>query len=317
MKRYIPLLAFFPCLLMAQDVPEMVTRTYQLERSFILTKNAHESPGCFCNAHLEKVEITNRGVLQPELLHDISWETGVTFPEGSWLRQQSAGWLEMHNTERNHERFRWGLIMQHLLPAQIHFTFRILQFENKEIDRLDRKHPAGIPDGEIVALWQDGKGETIFRQEAKLINGVNTILETVDEVIYPTEYNITEDSFLDQDTFKPEYGGFETRNTGTILNVTATFSANGTLNLVLLPENVEQLDLSKKIPEHLTPLVPVFRSMNLTSSMMIQNGSTLVAAQSSSLDGKHQLYFLVSAGFIDTAGEPLRGVEKQTPEKRP
>ena len=83
-----------------------------------------------------------------------------------------------------------------------------------------------------------------------------------------------------------EPGGFETRNVGVILNVTPTVNAdNYTINLVMLPEIAELVDwlqYGSSIPlgdgiEYIVNIPqPVFASRNLTTSMIVWDGHTVV-----------------------------------------
>ncbi|WFB37623.1 hypothetical protein P3T73_07600 [Kiritimatiellota bacterium B12222] len=148
----------------------------------------------------------------------------------------------------------------------------------------------------IQALDQKGNSDLLSSPRVTTVHGVNAIIEVVREIIYPTEFDITEndvnvdgggtgDSFI----FLPptvEPGGFETRNVGVILNVTPTVNAdNYTINLVMLPEIAELVDwlqYGSSIPlgdgtEYLVNIPqPVFESRNITTSMIVWDGHTVV-----------------------------------------
>ncbi len=146
----------------------------------------------------------------------------------------------------------------------------------------------------VQALDQKGNSDLLSAPRVTTINGVNAVIEVVEEIIYPTEFEIEEADIPDETTiiqFRPPTvipGGFETRNTGVILNVTPTVNAdNYTINLVLQPEIAELVDwiqygallpdpssdgstFQVNIPQ------PIFASRNVTTSMIVWDGHTVV-----------------------------------------
>ncbi|MDF3130094.1 hypothetical protein P0Y35_12875 [Kiritimatiellaeota bacterium B1221] len=148
----------------------------------------------------------------------------------------------------------------------------------------------------IQAVDQNGNTDLLSAPRVTTVHGVNAIIEVVEEIIYPTEFDITEndvdiDGGGDGDNFifippTVEPGGFETRNIGVILNVTPTVNAdNYTINLVMLPEIAELVDwlqYGSSIPlgdgtEYIVNIPqPVFASRNLTTSMIVWDGHTVV-----------------------------------------
>jgi len=145
----------------------------------------------------------------------------------------------------------------------------------------------------VQALDQEGNTDLLSAPRVTTINGVNAIIEVVEEIIYPTEFDITENDIeitgaASGQVFIPPTvipGGFETRETGVILNVTPTVSAdNYTINLVMLPEIaelVEWLQYGTQIPVgdrtyNVNIPQPVFASRNITTSMIVWDGHTVV-----------------------------------------
>ncbi|MGA0332347.1 MAG: hypothetical protein ACO3NW_00145 [Kiritimatiellia bacterium] len=148
----------------------------------------------------------------------------------------------------------------------------------------------------IQALDQKGNSDLLSAPRLTTVHGVNAIIEVVEEIIYPTEFDITENdveftttgdgepNFFLPPTVEP--GGFETRNVGVILNVTPTVNAdNYTINLVMMPEIAELVDwlqYGSSIPlgdgtEYLVNIPqPVFASRNITTSMIVWDGHTVV-----------------------------------------
>lgn len=64
-------------------------------------------------------------------------------------------------------------------------SLRLVTFDAKKIDSLERQNPVGVSDQSYVELWRGGEGQTLSSQNLKTLNGVNAIIEMVDEIIYP------------------------------------------------------------------------------------------------------------------------------------
>ncbi len=147
----------------------------------------------------------------------------------------------------------------------------------------------------VQALDQKGNTDLLSAPRVTTVHGVNAIIEVVEEIIYPTEFTITQSDVGDvlagdnASIFLPptvEPGAFETRGVGVILNVTPTVNAdNYTINLVMLPEIAELVDwlqYGSSIPttdggEFLINIPqPVFASRNITTSMIVWDGHTVV-----------------------------------------
>ncbi len=149
----------------------------------------------------------------------------------------------------------------------------------------------------LHAIEQNGNSDLLSAPRVTTLNGVNAIIEVVEEIIYPTEFDVTENDIEiqggggednDQPVFVPPTvipGGFETREVGVILNVTPTVSAdNYTINLVMLPEIAELVDwiqYGTQVPIGDQVFIvnmpqPVFASRNITTSMIVWDGHTVV-----------------------------------------
>jgi len=149
----------------------------------------------------------------------------------------------------------------------------------------------------LHAIEQNGNSDLLSAPRVTTLNGVNAIIEVVEEIIYPTEFDVTENDIEiqggggddgDQPVFIPPTvipGGFETREVGVILNVTPTVSAdNYTINLVMLPEIAELVDwiqYGTQVPIGDQVFIvnmpqPVFASRNITTSMIVWDGHTVV-----------------------------------------
>ncbi|MCC5847740.1 MAG: hypothetical protein JJU29_06550 [Verrucomicrobia bacterium] len=150
----------------------------------------------------------------------------------------------------------------------------------------------------VHAIDQRGNSDLLSAPRVTTINGVNAIIEVVNEIIYPTEFDVTQNDIQVQGgagaepgaapVFIPPTvipGGFETRQVGVILNVTPTVSAdNYTINLTMLPEIAELVDwvqYGTQVPigdQIFTVNMPqpIFASRNVTTSMIVWDGHTVV-----------------------------------------
>jgi general secretion pathway protein D len=121
-------------------------------------------------------------------------------------------------------------------------------------------------------------------------SGVNAQIQVVREIIYPTEFDLTQPT-VDSDgnvTMAPIVtpGTFQTRETGVILNVTPTVGPDGyTIDLVMAPEVAELVDwiqygssitISGSDLYFFNMPMPVFTSRNVTTSIVIWDGQTVV-----------------------------------------
>lgn len=145
----------------------------------------------------------------------------------------------------------------------------------------------------LQALSQHGGSDLLSAPRVTTRSGVNAQIQVVKEIIYPTEFTVTQPS-VDSDgnvTMGPisEPGTFETRETGVILNVTPTVGPDGyTIDLVMAPEVCELVEWLQygsviEIPSEYGTQVwtynmpqPVFTSRNVTTSIVIWDGQTVV-----------------------------------------
>ena len=145
----------------------------------------------------------------------------------------------------------------------------------------------------LQALSQHGGTDLLSAPRVTTRSGVNAQIQVVTEIIYPTEFTVTQPS-VDSDgnvTMGPisEPGTFETRETGVILNVTPTVGPDGyTIDLVMAPEVCELVEWLQygsviQIPSEFGNQVwtynmpmPVFTSRNVTTSIVIWDGQTVV-----------------------------------------
>lgn len=146
----------------------------------------------------------------------------------------------------------------------------------------------------IQALSQHGNSDLLSAPRVTTKNGVNAQIQIVREIIYPTEFEVTQPTVQSQgDLVTPPTvtpGSFETREVGVILNVTPAVGPDGyTIDLTMVPEVAELVDwiqygseitLDRAVGPSQTFRYnipqPVFSSRNATTSIVIWDGQTVV-----------------------------------------
>ena len=99
----------------------------------------------------------------------------------------------------------------------------------------------------LQALSQHGNADLLSAPRVTTKNGVNAQIQIVKEIIYPTEFEVTQPTVQSQgDLVTPPTvtpGSFETREVGVILNVTPAVGPDGyTIDLTMVPEVAELVD---------------------------------------------------------------------------
>ncbi len=208
----------------------------------------------------------------------------------------------------------------------------------------------------VHALSQRGGIDLLSAPRVTTRSGVNAQIQVVKEIIYPTEFEVTqptiqsEGNLVTPPTVTP--GGFETRETGVILNVTPTVGPDGyTIDLTLAPEVSELVGWIQYGSEVTLPMgdqgsdrtfvfnipQPVFSSRNVTTSIVIWDGQTVVMGgliredmvtvndkvpilgdipllgylfrSKGHRSEKRNLLIFVTARLVDPAGRPIHKVE--------
>ncbi|MBP7829743.1 MAG: hypothetical protein KA248_07480 [Kiritimatiellae bacterium] len=156
----------------------------------------------------------------------------------------------------------------------------------------------------LQALSQSGHSDLLSAPRITTRSGANAQIQVVKEIIYPTEFEVTQPTVQSQgDLVTPPVvtpGAFQTREVGVILNVTPTVGPDGwTIDLTLVPEVAELVDWIQygsriTLPQNRVnpitgllesgdPLIyafnipqPIFSSRNVTTSLVIWDGQTVV-----------------------------------------
>ncbi|NCD33306.1 MAG: hypothetical protein EOL87_07800 [Spartobacteria bacterium] len=139
----------------------------------------------------------------------------------------------------------------------------------------------------LHALDQNGGSDLLSAPRVTTRSGYNAVIQVVQEIIYPTEFEAQSQSVeMPGDNNRQTVvvvtpGGFQTREVGVILNVTPTVGPDGyTIDLAMVPEVSELVrwieygsavgDIQYHMPQ------PVFSSRNVTTSIVIWDGQTVV-----------------------------------------
>ena len=149
----------------------------------------------------------------------------------------------------------------------------------------------------LQALSQHGGSDLLSAPRVTTRSGVNAQIQVVKEIIYPTEFDVTQPTMNSDGnvTMSPVVtpGTFQTRETGVILNVTPTVGPDGyTIDLVMAPEVAELVDWiqygsqitvetgiigARQQNTYLFNMPqPIFTSRNVTTSIVIWDGQTVV-----------------------------------------
>jgi type II secretory pathway component GspD/PulD (secretin) len=317
MMRLAMLLAVALMTAVRADEPEMLTRTYSIMPTVLVAveRGNVRTP--------EEYEAGTRRVLIDE---------GVTFPDGSVLLLADENQvLVMRNTPENHRLVEDILIRIDCVPMAVEIDLSLIVFELKFVEQQARQSGSISLTGErVLALYRDGHGRLITTGKVVTRSGVNAQTQGVDEVIYPTSFVRTTaktDDAAEKVEIVPD--AFETRETGLILNITPTVGPDKrTIDITLVPELAElqgwdDVDVTVVGPgkEEVRRRVrqPRFFSRNVTTSIVLTDGETVVMGAMPNRELTEITYMLVTARLIDARGRPIRPAPegKATPPAEP
>lgn len=203
----------------------------------------------------------------------------------------------------------------------------------------------------LHALDQKGGADLLSAPRVTTRSGVNAEIKVVREIIYPTEFRSETQNIETTDAegrrvnsrqivVTPE--GFETRETGVIMNVTPTVGPDGyTIDLSMVPEVVELVDWLQYGTEEYNMPQPIFSKRTVATSIIIWDGQTVVMGgmireQVTTIDDKipflgdipllgrlfknkgeysqkQNLLIFVTARLVDPAGNRIRKPGETTP----
>lgn len=213
-----------------------------------------------------------------------------------------------------------------LTPRQVRVTSTWVAVQAPRMEAALAAAPkGGLGQEELLALWRQDGHRVLHHQSGNTLSGINMVLSDVEEVIYPTEFDLLEPP---SGTNAPPAGAgfspvqipasFETRKTGVILNVTPTVdSGNEIIHLQVEPELcslVEWIDYGRDKKEPLPAGAaqpphfpqPVFRSFNGSTSLSIRDGSTVGHCLGRDPSSGDYILFFLKAELVNTEGTPIR-----------
>jgi hypothetical protein len=241
-------------------------------------------------------------------------ECDVTFPEGSSIRWDPIqSELHIRNTVENIDRIE--AIVSPIVDTwpSVEIDCSFVAFPIRDLDTAARKAGRAAATAEDVrALWRGGAGRLVSTSKVLTRSGVNAQVKGVAEITYPQEYErlAVTDPIPTLQAAPP--GALETREIGTIFNVTPTVGPDGrTIDLSMVPELAELAGWDdvgvggttadgKKVGSHMRQ--PRFHSRNLTTSVVLWDGGTVVLGGFPGADGKETIYAFVSARLVNPAG---------------
>lgn len=242
-----------------------------------------------------------------------SW--GVSFPEGSSIRIEGDS-LVIWNTPENLEWFDRCLCATDVGVEQIEIDCSFVAFPDKDLEAAARRAGrAAATTEDIRALWRSGAGRLVGTSKVVTRSGVETKVAGVTEILYPTEFERSEVRDPEHERYHPSHppGSFETREIGLLWKVMATIGPdNRTIDLNVAPESAalpawddvgpSRTADGKTAAVHLR--MPRFQSWNLSASVVLWDGSTIVLGGFPDPGRKETAYALISARVIEPNGRP-------------
>ena len=244
---------------------------------------------------------------------------GVGFPPGAYVAYDPrASLLHHYNTEENQKRF--GQIVRQVegLACQVQFDAAFVDFPRKQIEILARSSGRAAPDtAALLDLWKSGQGTLLHTFKLTTRSGVNAQVQSVSEVLYPTEFRTPDATNSTDSTVSPlpVPDVFDTREVGATLNVTPTVGPdNRTIDIVMAPEitappewrtlavagtDADGRKLLLKVPQ------PVFHSRNITTCIVLEDGETAVLGGMNGPKDDTVTYLFLTATLTDSKGQRL------------
>jgi type II secretory pathway component GspD/PulD (secretin) len=257
------------------------------------TRTYPAQPGVF-----KSLAVTEKGETGSEDAKRYFQDAGVPFPEGSSVTYNNrASLLIVTNTPENLKFFERVLRQLNIEPTQVVIEARFLQMSRDTANDLFKPEVTlgrvSVIKEEVLRRVRELEGQkkiTVLAQpRVTTVSGNTAQVKSVEEFRYATEYPYplpatTNGSAGSATVTYPTPSGFETREIGTLLNVTPTVGPDGQMiNLTLVPEISTKIEPPTKI-EITTPhgktMVeqPRFRSRQVTTTVQILSGTTVLLA---------------------------------------
>lgn len=224
-------------------------------------------------------------------------ERGIEFPEGTGVAVDETCHTVVV-THRNSAQERIRAIFESWNPTPPQVT---IQVQMIHVARGIAAELFGEPLGtghvlnvkaetlkQLRALVKDKKAAVICQPQVATVSGNTAQVKSVQEVRFSVGYDDESDPKKTAGAISVTPSGryFETREVGTLLNVTPTVGPDGrTINLTLVPEYTTVSRPYRKIEVPLpksgkavTVESPEFTSLQITTTVQIQSGNTLLLA---------------------------------------
>jgi len=203
-------------------------------------------------------------------------------------------------------------------PCQVLFDALFIEFDVKVMEKISQAESGAAPSSDkVLQNWEKGKGRLLNSFKLMTRSGVASSMETVQEIIYPTEFKVSEAPESEQEILLPDT--FETREVGTILNLTPTVGLQRKwIDIALsveLCDGPEWVELKSTVnsasgePVQTTVPQPIFKSRNLSTSLIVQDGTTTMLGGLMDKDSEKIVYLLLTTTLVDAAGGPLAAAQ--------
>jgi len=215
---------------------------------------------------------------------------GITVPQGAYANYDpKTNTLTVRNTKEQHERIQSYLdSIVAGSEKQIHIIVEMIEVEHLDFSDWLLSHYLEHNATEFrrtVQEWvREGRGAILETTTIMARSGQRAKSESIDEYIYPTEYDppqIPKDVTLSDQAEAPVTGvsptAFETRNLGRTLEVDPVLGADDvTIDLNLTPELVELEGInewtSPDIDEKFKTTMPTFYTQKITTQVTTLHG---------------------------------------------
>jgi type II secretory pathway component GspD/PulD (secretin) len=274
-----------PAAAAAEAKEEMFTNVYTIPSAFLDSSEIIPGRDPFSVSESD----SGGGDATRESVKELLEAVGISFPEGAMVTSGSNGQLIVRNTRAELEKLEAYLAT--ILPGPEKQLFIIL--EMIEVNHTDfsewllsnqmEQDATGLR--RTVQEWvREGRGTILETTTVMARSGQRSKVESIDEYIYPTEYDppeIPNEVTLSDGATAPITGvtptAFATRNLGVTLEVDPILSADETtIDLNLTPERVELAGFSEwsseKIDELFKTTQPTFHTMKTTTQVAVVDG---------------------------------------------
>jgi hypothetical protein len=233
-------------------------------------------------------------------------DAGVTFPAGAYITYNDRlSTLVVRSTSENLDVLEQVIGGANLVPTQVTIEARFLRLTRELANDLVKPEPmlgrASVLKPDTLRRIRDleaRKRITVIAQpKLTTVSGNTAQVKSVEEFRYPTEFCFVppSDTNAPAPATQPRTlvpGGFETREIGTLLNVTPTLGPDGrTINLTLVPEISTLAEPARKIEVSypggkVTVEQPRFRSQQITTTVQMWSGTTILMGVADPVQGE-------------------------------